>query len=246
MNEENEVSSDQFYSELSWFGFIGKPSPGVDYFWLEVQNCLQIIGCEEYILNCKLFSSSRNSHIFMIRKQNGDEEIWDISEVNFSNMAFDTSFVIDEIVKGVTNKKIKNFYIYCDNFLKDISVACKFLNALRKERLRIKFMVDINLSSVDANSKQVLSLAKKSGCELVNLYVDYVMELDDVKKVQKIFKQAGLKVNLKHNRIYKNNLTDRLAFNTNFNSILKHSFHSNSKSNVFVIKFLIIIFPFSV
>lgn len=94
MNEENEVSSDQFYSELSWFGFIGKPSPGVDYFWLEVQNCLQIIGCEEYILNCKLFSSSRNSHIFMIRKQNGDEEIWDISEVNFSNMANDSSTLI--------------------------------------------------------------------------------------------------------------------------------------------------------
>ncbi len=184
----------------------------------QIKNKIVYTHKEKEILTFPCYFDSKLEEVPSFVTENTKKEFL---PVNFSNMAFDTSFVIDEIVKGVTNKKIKNFYIYCDNFLKDISVACKFLNALRKERLRIKFMVDINLSSVDANSKQVLSLAKKSGCELVNLYVDYVMELDDVKKVQKIFKQAGLKVNLKHNRIYKNNLTDRLAFNTNFNSILK-------------------------
>lgn len=94
MDEENLQTTNPFYSEWSWFGFNGKPSPGFDYSWFEVQNYLELIGCEEYLLNCKLFSSSRNSNIFMIRTQNGDEEIWDISDVTFNYLTDDKTTLV--------------------------------------------------------------------------------------------------------------------------------------------------------
>ena len=92
--DENEQISNPFTSEWSWFGFNGEPSPGFDYSWLEVQNYLCLIGSEEYIQNCKLFSSSRNPNIFLIRTQDGIEEVWDISDLKFEPLSKDKSTLV--------------------------------------------------------------------------------------------------------------------------------------------------------
>ncbi|KAK8833853.1 hypothetical protein M9Y10_012532 [Tritrichomonas musculus] len=90
MNENIQKES-PFSADWVLFGFNGKPSPGFDYSWFEVQNYMGLIGFDDYIQNCKLFSSSKNSHIFMIRTQNSIEEVWDISDVNFNPVSPDYS-----------------------------------------------------------------------------------------------------------------------------------------------------------
>lgn len=91
MNEEKESSS-----LVEFFGFDGKPEPGIDYGWIKIQNYLSFIGNNIYLNNCQLYSSAQKTLLFMIRTQDEEEFIWDASYSHFSVLSPDLSVLVAE------------------------------------------------------------------------------------------------------------------------------------------------------
>ena len=75
----NEISG-----SWQWIGFSGKPEPGFDYSWVEVQRGLLFVGSENCIKNCILYNSTKNPTIFLVKNDNGLEEVWDTYNLEFS------------------------------------------------------------------------------------------------------------------------------------------------------------------
>lgn len=67
-----------------WFGFCGEPEPGNDYSWIFVQNNLDLVGRCTVIPNCTIFFSSRKPNAYLVKTQDGHEELWDTTDCQFS------------------------------------------------------------------------------------------------------------------------------------------------------------------
>ena len=115
--DENAQATNPFSSDWRIFGFNGEPADGFDYSWSEVQNYLGFVGFDNYVQNCRLFSSSLNPNIFMVRTENDFEEIWDISDISFEFLSNDLTILVA---------------IYDDMYLHISNVSTSFIELLMK------------------------------------------------------------------------------------------------------------------
>lgn len=134
-----------FIGDWEIFGFEGEPIPGIDYSWIQVQENISFIGYKSVIKDCTLYYSSLKPKILLAITPSKWREIWNISNITFSNMSRNGS-----ILMASANDRIIHISNVTSSFIEILINASK----LPEEILEI-FSVNPNLQQLKLNIKMV-------------------------------------------------------------------------------------------
>lgn len=135
-----------FTEDWELFGFEGEPSPGFDYSWIQVQENISFIGYKSVIRNCTLFYSSRKLGILLALTPSKWAEIWNISNITFTNISRNCS-----ILMATSNERIIHISNVTSAFIEILIKASK----LSEEILELCNIQD--LQQLKLNIKMVRS-----------------------------------------------------------------------------------------